>query len=311
MIRPRRPLVPALALLAAMTFASSASANPIAPTFFAATGSRLVDIYLVAHGAPETWSWFGVEECSPLQADSLEATAMDLAGPTGALVVCGARRGVTTNGTAVYSAMPWTCETRTPLVSDHAFLSGLEVVDGTTYGIGWADPPASATPSLWTIDPATGVVSEVGSLGAMVADEMVSGLAWDENAHVLYTLACCRGPLGEDPADFLVRIDPASGQCTGRWRVSTPTGAPMGYLQSVEWIGGDTFVAIERNVAHLYALTFVAETSPPGPGYWRATPIPSSWPGAIDGLVDLSWTGWEAPYPAKTTTWGGLKARYR
>ncbi len=311
MIPPRRLPVLALALLAAMPLVQSAFANPIAPTFFAATHSRLVDIYLDAHGAPETWSWFGVEECSPLQADSLDATAMDLAGTTGELVVCGARRGVTSNGPAVYSAMPWTCETRTPLVSDRAFLAGLEVVNGTTYGIGWADPPASATPSLWTLDPATGVVSEVGSLGALVADEIVSGLAWDENAHVLYTLTCCRGPLGEDPADFLARIDPASGQCTGRWRVLTATGAPMSYLQSVEWIGGDTFVAIERNVAHLYALTFVPETSPPGPGYWRATTITSSSPGAVDALVDLAWTGWDAPYPVKTTTWGTLKARYR
>lgn len=302
----------ALAALVSLAHATSGLANPIAPTFFGVTGSQFVDIYLNATGAPASWSWFAMPECTPPQADSLNGTsAVALVGTWGDLAVCGVRRGTSWSGAALYSAMPWSCEVRRPLTSVNPVLSGLQYVGGTIYGIGYSDPPTSGTASLWTLDPASGAASEIGSLGSAAADEIVSGLAWDANAHVFYTLTCCRGPLDENQDAFIARIDPASGQCTGRWRVSTPTGAPMGYLQSVEWIGGDTFVAIERNVAHLYALTFVAETSPPGPGYWRATPIPSSWPGAIDGLVDLSWTGWEAPYPAKTTTWGGLKARYR
>lgn len=314
MNRPCRCIAFALVLasLSSLTIAPSVCANPIAPSFFATTGSQLVDIYLNVRGAPETWTWFGMPECALPQADSITATAMTLGNWNEGAVVSGTRKGASWSGTAAYTTQPWSCAARTPLVDVHHLFSGLVSVNGTNYGIGWADPPATAgTASLWTLDPLTGSVGEVGSLGSAVADQIVSGLTANPNDQSFYTLACCPGPLGEVQDDFVARIDPMSGHCTGTWRVLSASGAPMSYLRSIEWIGGDMFVSIGPNGDELYLLVFVAETSPPGPGHWRATRITAAAPGEVTGLVELSWTGWDAPYPAKTTTWGGLKARYR
>ena len=82
-------------------------------------------------------------------------------------------------------------------------IPGLEVVDGTLYG---TVTTGGGSPSrLVTIDPETGVVSNVGATGL---SRPISALTWDSSTSTLYGLT------GGGPVSQLVTIDTATGLAT-------------------------------------------------------------------------------------------------